>query len=54
MTYDRGDLLVRWCLLEVHGLDASDPLAIVLDFGPWLHQCVEHNVAIVVDDGNPC
>ena len=39
-------------MLEIVGLDASNPLPVVLNLRPWLDQCVEHDVAVEVDDRN--
>lgn len=39
-------------MLQINSLDASDPLAVVGDFGPRLHQRVKNYIAIEVDDGD--
>ena len=41
-------------MLQIIRLDSCDPLSIVLDLGPWLDQCVEHYVAVEVDNGHSC
>ena len=39
-------------MLEICGLDAGDPLAIVDDFSPGLDEGVEDDVAVEVDDAD--
>ena len=41
-------------MLEVVGLDACDPLAVVNNFGPRLDQSVKHDVAVEVDNRDSC
>ena len=37
-------------MLQIVRLDSRDPFPVVFDLGPWLDQCVEHDVAVEVDD----
>ena len=39
-------------MLEVERLDACDPLSVIVDFGPRLHEGIENDVAVVVNDGD--
>ena len=41
-------------MLQVLGLDASDPLAIVDDFGPWFDERIKNDIAKKVDDRDAC
>ena len=40
-------------MLQVHGLDPSDPLSVVVDLGYGSDQGVKDHVPIVVHDRNP-
>ena len=40
-------------MLQVHGLDPSDPLSVVVDLGNRSDQGVKDHVPIVVHDRNP-
>ena len=52
ITYNGCDFWVAWRMLEVLGLDPSDPLSVVGHLCPRLHQSVENNVSIEVHDRN--
>jgi hypothetical protein len=40
-------------MLQVHWLDPSDPLSVVVDLGNWSDQGVKDHIPIVVDDRDP-
>ena len=51
----------NWCyfwvagrVLQITAFDACDFLSVVDDFGPWLDECVKHDVAVEVDDRDAC
>lgn len=41
-------------MLQIFWLDTSNRLTIVSYFGPWFNQSVKDDIAIKIDNRNPC
>ena len=51
-TYNWCDFWIAWRVLQIIGFDASNPLTVVYDLGPWLDRSVKDHVTIEIYDAD--